>query len=270
VAVLTLLLAAWLAPAPGAAVRSGADPGCLRCHAPHHTRHGTCVACHRGHPRATREALAHHRLLRGAAAAWGMPDAPVLAEGERLRDASGCRRCHVTGDQGNPLAIALDDVVWKRDQDGLRGSILRPVSTMPDFGFTTEQADRLIAVLLRDAAGRPASRRYLVRFRTAPRERQHPFERLCGGCHRVLTPGGPLGGGTAGPDLSGLLTPYYPARGGRAWDRARLARWLEAPRREDPRTTMRPVRVTPAELDAIAPVLGAPPARGWRPRAATR
>lgn len=233
--------------------------GCVSCHTPHYVRDGTCEGCHRGHPGTGRKELAHDRLLKGAAAAWGMPASAAVAEGERLREASGCRRCHVSGGEGNALAIALDDVVWARGQDELRASIRAPVSTMPDFGFSDEQADRLIAVLLRDARGRPATQRYLVRFRERAAGQPHAFERLCGPCHRALTPAGPMGVGLSGPDLSGLLTAHYPVPDGRRWNRARLERWLRNPREERPHTIMAPVSVTAEELDAIGEVLG--PAR---------
>jgi mono/diheme cytochrome c family protein len=246
-------------PTSGAAARARGAGACAGCHAPHHQDDGTCVACHRGRPDTDRAELAHHRLLRGAAAAWGLPGAPELDEGERLRAAGGCRRCHVSGGEGNPLAIPLDDVVWRRTQEELRASILAPVSAMPDFGFDEGQADRLIAVLLRDARGRPARERYVVRFREAAAGRRHPFERHCGPCHRALTRDGPLGTGTSGADLSGLLTPHYPPPDGRRWDRARLERWLRNPREEHPNATMPPVAVEAADLDGIVTALG--PAR---------
>lgn len=248
--------------APGAAGAVGAPVSCLGCHAPHRQADGACVACHRGNPGIDRKALAHHRLLRGAAAAWGIPGAAAVEDGARLRDAGGCRRCHVTGGKGNDLAISLDEVAWARDQDELRASILRPASAMPDFGFTQAQADRLIAVLLRDARSRPAAARYQIRFQRGASPGRHPFERHCGPCHRALTRGGPMGVSASGPDLSGLLTPHYPVAGGRTWDRARLERWLRNPRAERPQTIMPPVSVTEAELDAIVDRLRPDPRRG--------
>lgn len=258
---MTLALAALLAAVPALVPRDRDTPVCGGCHAPHYAAEGTCVACHRGRTDTGREELGHHRLLAGAAAAWGMAGSAAVEEGARLREAAGCRRCHVTGGEGNALAIALDDVVWKREQGQLRASLLEPVSTMPDFGFTPEQADRLIAVLLRDARGRPARERYLVRFREGTPAGRHPFERLCGPCHRALTTGGPLGVGTSGPDLSGLLTAHYPVGTARPWDRVRLERWLRNPRAERPGALMTAVETSPADLDAIVEALGPEPAK---------
>jgi len=253
-AVLTLALL--LAPAAArAAARPAAASSCESCHPLHYVTRGSCVACHRGDPSTRRQDLAHHRLLRGAAAAWALPGAPALAEGERLRDALGCRRCHVSGGRGDRLAIALDDVVWRRDQAELRRSIRQPVSTMPDFALSDAQADRLIAVLLRDGDRRGAEERYLVRFRAGGPGGPHPFQRLCGPCHRALTARGPMGDGRAGPDLSGLLTPYYPSADGRRWDRERLRRWLRDPRAERPQAVMPPLDVSDAELEQLVSVL---------------
>jgi cytochrome c2 len=257
-----LIAAALLAAALGAGASRLAGPrqvpACGGCHEAHYAGDGACTGCHRGRADTRRESLAHERLLGGAAAAWGLSGHPDVAAGERLRESSGCRRCHVSGGEGLRHAIALDDVVWEREQADLRASILRPVSTMPDFGFTERQADQLVAVLLRDARGRPATDRYQVRFLDEPAgTAPHAFTRRCGPCHRALTRGGPLGTGFSGPDLTGLLTRFYPAADGRRWDAARLERWLRNPRAEQPHATMPPVTVEPAELDAIVDVLGA-------------
>ncbi len=254
-------LAMLLAGARAQAAGNVRAPSCEACHAVHNATLGTCTGCHRGDPSANRKTLAHHALLRGAAAAWSTPGARAVEEGDNLRDTLGCRRCHVTGGRGNRLAIALDAVVWRRDQDALRRSLRTPVSTMPDFGLTDAQADRLIAVLLRDGDRRGAEDRYVVRFRQAGPRGPHPFERLCGPCHRALTALGPMGTGRTGPDLSGLLTEFYPAADGRRWDRERLRRWLRNPRAERPHAIMPPLDVPEPELGPIFDVLEPMPRR---------
>jgi len=234
-------------------------PSCLACHA---TRHwavvASCTGCHRGDARAARAGVAHTGLLRGPAAAWRLPHVGAVRDGEWLRDVLGCRRCHVTGGAGGALAISLDAIAWRREQDDLRRSIQHPATFMPDFGLATWQADRLIALLLRDGQRAAREERYLVRFGTggAP-ARANAFVTRCGPCHRALTSEGPLGAGSAGPNLSGLLGGFYPRTDGRAWDRARLERWVKNPRAENPRTTMAPVALEAGELDAIARLLGA-------------
>ena len=56
------------------------------------------------------------------------------------------------------------------------------------------------------------------------------FSIKCGPCHRVLTERwGGLGRGDAGPNLSGLLTSFYPKsfKTDGEWNAERLRRWLE-------------------------------------------
>lgn len=250
------ILSALLALALGAASDAYAvSTGCLACHASHFERLGTCVGCHRGTEASRRRNIAHTDLLTGAAAAWSVPGSRGVREGERLRDRLGCRRCHVTGGRGNALAIGLDDVVWRRTQQQLRESLQRPVTFMPDFALTDRQADRLIAVLLRDGVRSGRQERYAVRFRREAAGHGGAFAARCGGCHRALTPAGAMGVGGSGPNLSGLLTPHYPTADGRPWTPRRLERWLANPRREKPTTTMLPVRLRPGELDEITHLL---------------
>lgn len=265
-AFLTALLAALVlagAVVAGAALRrtpgaraAGATPECAGCHPVHYEARGTCTGCHRGSAASTRREIAHAELLRGAAAAWSMTGAAALAEGERLRDRLGCRRCHVTGGTGNRLAISLDAVAWRRSQEQLRRSIREPATFMPDFALTDEQADALIAVLLRDGSRTGAEARYLVRFREGDSARADGFADKCGPCHRALTPLGPVGASASGPNLSGLLTPHYPATDGRPWTAERLEKWVRNPRSERPGASMRPVELTPAELAQVIAVLG--------------
>lgn len=258
-----------LASALASAVRVSGDRAsvsCTSCHESHFASHGACAACHRGNPTTRRLTLAHDRLLAGATAAWGMPGHPAPERGEWLREQLGCRRCHVSGGRGNALALSLDAAVWQRSQAQLRTALRSPASFMPDFALTDAQADTLIAVLLRDAKGTPGDASYLVRFRRGATERPaEVFTVRCGGCHRALTPTGALGSSDTGPNLSGLLTEYYPVSDGRAWSRERLERWLANPRTERPQSTMRPVTLQAGELDEIVRLLGAAPAPGTHP-----
>lgn len=244
------------APAPA---RTPAPPACLGCHVTHYAQHGGCVDCHRGDARAGRPELAHHRLLAGAAAAWSLPGSPVLLRAAAMRDSLGCRRCHLSGGKGERLAISLDTVAWPRTQDELRTSLVDPATAMPSFGLSARAADTLIAVLLRDADRFGGSPRYQVRFRAGSDDSLRTFARLCGGCHRALTPDGPQGSGGDGPDLSGLAGAFHPAAADSAWDRARLERWLRNPRAVRPQATMLPVAVKPDELEAVLRAVTPPP-----------
>jgi cytochrome c2 len=249
-----------LAAALGGCMKPGrATPrGCLDCHQVHYVREGTCAECHRGDPAAQRAEQAHLRLLNGAAAAHRMPASRLLRDGLRLVDALACRRCHTIGGRGNALATNLDRVVWRRQQAELETSISEPAESMPTFGLSRAQAERLVAALLSQGEPAGAQASYRVHFEAGSRQ-TGTFERSCGGCHRALTAGGPLGAGNAGPNLSGIFSTHYPktAKDGAAWTTQRLDDWLRNPRAVRPGTTMPPVRLSDDERSQLHGQLGA-------------
>lgn len=272
------VLIAAILPLLGGCLKGGATadrgPRCLACHAPHPQKlaGASCQDCHRGDPGAEREALAHARLLTGRVAEHRLPDSPALRDGRQLVETLACRRCHTIAGEGNRLASDLDGLVWQREQEELVRSIRQPVEFMPRFGLDRDQAEAIVAFLLR--SGSPDRRRsaYRVLFgrETAPAAggagrsgavaEASPFEKHCGGCHRALGPLGAAGTGDAGPNLSGLFTPFYPptAPGERAWTRELLAEWLRNPRGLRPATTMLPVSLKAEELAQVVDRLGAP------------
>ncbi|MFZ2491659.1 MAG: selenite/tellurite reduction operon c-type cytochrome lipoprotein ExtS, partial [Thermoanaerobaculia bacterium] len=191
---------------------------CVDCHAPHRTGAETCVSCHRGDAGAARAELAHARLITGKAAEHRNPDSPAVVSGGRLVEMLSCRRCHRIDGEGNRFATSLDHAVWQREQQALAASILTPVETMPRFGLTAVQGEQVIAFLLNRSEPSAAQPTYRVRF-TATGATNTLFGERCGGCHRAILREGPAGEGTAGPNLSGLLTKHYPAtaEGDRLW-----------------------------------------------------
>jgi mono/diheme cytochrome c family protein len=235
------------------------EEGCRSCHEAHYIREGACQDCHRGDPGASRQALAHERLLTGRAAEHWLSDGDGLREGRRLVEALACRRCHTIAGKGNRLATSLDAIVWSREQTALVTSIRDPVENMPQFGLDEAQAEAIVASLLRSRSEEQPRDTYRVHFTRGPGP--GVFEKECGGCHRLLGPAGPVGTGTAGPNLSGLFTPFYPrtAPGGRAWTREALAAWLRNPRATRPQTTMPPVALHEADLSKVAAELGEAP-----------
>jgi cytochrome c2 len=232
--------------------------GCIGCHASHYQETGSCTSCHRGDPDAGRQALAHHRLLSGGAADHGRADAPPVVEGRKLLESLACHRCHQAGGVGNRLATNLDRIVWTRDQSRLAHSIADPVENMPRFGLSARQIDALIAFLLHSADSGTIDATYRVRFARRESDRGSRFEDRCGGCHRALLAEGPQGRGSAGPNLSGLFTGFYPttAPKDRSWTPAALERWLLNPRALRPATTMRPLHVDRGEWRRLLDELG--------------
>lgn len=231
----------------------GAREGCGSCHAAHYAEAGACDDCHRGQPSSARKELAHARLLSGRAAEHRLRNGPAVSEGRRLVEAAACRRCHTIGAGGNRLATNLDNVAWKREQPELMTSITEPVENMPVFDFDRGQAEALIAFLLSRARSDASDEAYRVQFARDASLAPSTFEDKCGGCHRLLTSLGPRGSGKRGPNLSGLLTSFYPetAPGERAWTERLLADWVANPRALRPNTVMPPVPLSEAELQQV-------------------
>jgi len=260
IAPLLLGLVGWA----GTAAQRTATGSCGGCHAPHFVERGTCAACHRGDPQALRKEIAHHRLLAGRVAEQGLLDSPAVAEGQRCVEQLACRRCHTVGGFGNRLATNLDRIAWTRDQPGLARSIGQPVENMPRFGLDARQIEAVIAFLLKSADPSLSEATYRVRFSRGGQNAESSFGTRCGGCHRALGPAGPLGKGSAGPNLSGLFTLYYPATASenRTWTPDALGKWLVNPRAVRPGAAMRPVRLEAGELEKLAGELGWIPPEG--------
>ena len=240
---------------------------CASCHAAHYAELGACAECHRGEPSAARKELGHARLLSGRAAEHGLTNGKAVSEGRQLVEAAACRRCHTIGGLGNRLATNLDSVVWKREQRELMTSITTPVENMPVFGFGRGQSEALIAFLLNSARPNAEEETYRVQFVRDVTHAPSTFDDKCGGCHRLLTSLGPQGSGGQGPNLSGLLTSFYPktAPDQREWSEKVLADWVKNPRALRPSTLMPPVSLDASELEKVMEsirALGAPtPAR---------
>lgn len=257
---LPLLIAAVLLLTGGCAkARAGSREaqGCRACHVSGHDR-GPCASCHRGDRGAGRKALAHHRLITGRAAEHALPDSPAVAEGRGRVERLACRRCHTIDGWGNRLATNLDRVAWIRDQRELASSIGTPVENMPRFGLDRGQTEAVIAYLLRSADLKLGTATYRVRFSKRGAARDSVFESRCGGCHSTLAAASPLGRGSAGPNLSGVFTAFFPptAPGGHAWTPLALEKWMENPRALRPGTAMRPVRLEARDFRILVEELG--------------
>ena len=188
-------------------------------------------------------------------ARFTLGEIPELREGARLVDQYACRRCHVIGGKGNRLSVNLDQSTVRKPPEELERSILKPAANMPDFHFSTDRAVLVVNAVLAAAADAPGLARtsgpQVVHFDRSDGERQDIFSRKCGSCHRALTSRtGALGRGDAGPNLSGLLSPYYPKtfRNGSPWTERDLEGWLKNPRTVRPWSTMQPVPLTAAEF----------------------
>lgn len=141
----------------------------------------------------------------------------------------------------------------------LASAMSHPAAAMPDFRLTDVQITDLVNALVAESnasarSGTHVGMPRVVHFEGPGRERGDPFSRQCGGCHRALTQRlGAVGTGTVGPNLSGVFSPHYPPTyiGAVSWTPRRLEEWLANPRRVRPAAAMRPLKITPEELEEI-------------------
>jgi len=248
-AVLILLLLLWPALA-------AAEGSCDKCHPRHYPAAGSCTTCHRGDPRTDRPDLAHANLIGGRFAYFALSDSPVTQYGMQLLGQAGCRRCHRSGEKGNLLASDLDQQLPTARPGEVLQSIRHPVLFMPDFGFTESTATALVNALFAHAtrAERVKGEVPLVVHFEGVERTENPFEKHCGGCHRLLTRRwGGLGSGVSGPNLAGLFGEFYPRtfRDEERWSAANLEKWLKNPRETRKAARMAPLRLKPAELRQV-------------------
>jgi mono/diheme cytochrome c family protein len=217
------------------------------------------VRCHRGNPTGSRKNIAHAGLIAGRFSRFLLSDDPLLREGRRLLEQYACRRCHAIGGKGNRLSVSLDHSARRRTPDELATAIRMPTDSMPDFRTTEEQRRALVTALLAESekADRSDSGPRVVHFSDGVVGKDI-FSVKCGGCHRVLTSRlGGLGRGAVGPNLSGLLSVFYPAtfRNGQPWNEERLREWLKNPRQSRPNAVMQPVTLTEKEFRDLVKIV---------------
>ncbi len=226
---------------------------CLSCHPVHYAERGLCTGCHLGNPGSARKNIAHAGLRAGKYARFTLGDRVQMNEGQRLLDQLACRRCHVSSGRGNRLAVNLDRSVVRKTAGETALSVRRPVANMPDFALHENQITAVVNVVLSGSVGHEmaAAEPVRVHFNDSGKNGVDDiFSRKCGSCHRMLGERlGAVGVGAVGPNLSGLLSEYYPAtfKDGETWTASRLNSWLKNPRTIKPWARMVPVTLTPAE-----------------------
>jgi cytochrome c2 len=228
------------------------------------------VDCHRGDERTDRKNIAHRDLIPAAYSYFALPDSPAVRLGAERIEASSCRRCHAWRGEGNALAANLDDLWTVSPPRKIHESIRTPAVFMPDFRFDDSQIRDIVNAILAEGARKSRSAGaeipVVVHFEDPDHGRDLLFTRVCGPCHRILSDAaGGLGGGAAGPNLSGLLIPHYPKTfaGRERWTPENLSKWLRNPRAVKPAALMPPV---PLEPDQIRELTGLMSPSGGRPR----
>lgn len=172
-----------------------------------------------------------------------------------------CRRCHVSAGKGNHLATNLDSLRNGRSPEEIAASIEKPALGMPDFVLSGQQSAILVNAILAGAAevrNSKESRPGVVHFEDPGGLNRHVFGKKCASCHRLLSERyGAMGEGNIGPNLSGLLTGWYPLtfKNGKAWNEKRLREWLRNPRKVRHSANMQPVILSGDEFRQLVEAL---------------
>jgi cytochrome c2 len=175
-------------------------------------------------------------LIYGKYAQFRLPQSPVVKNGRRMIGDFACRRCHRIGGNGNGLAANLDSILPDVQPQELTDAIKVPAASMPDFYFTEAQITKLVNAVLYHASGvesELAEVPLVVHFENNNENLENIFSESCSDCHRVLTRKfGGLGRGDIGPNLSGLMTEFYPQNYEieESWTASVLKKWLRNPR----------------------------------------
>ncbi len=235
--------------------------GCLACHKAHYAERGDCTECHGGNNQTDRKQVAHDGLIQGKYAWFTIAGSQPVARGKRLVKLCACRRCHSLDGRGNRLAANLDGLMRTRRPAEIALAIERPAPCMPDFHLSQKAVTDVTNAIL--ACGQATSVKtgetpLVVHFADERQQRENIFESKCGGCHRMLNEKyGGLGRGDAGPNLSGLLTSFYPKTFGdnKPWSTKKLRNWLENPRRVRRNAQMPPVCLKEEEFGQLVEIL---------------
>lgn len=239
---------------------------CLACHSRVLLSHdfvtgspvvlAACTACHGGNDQTSRKDLAHFNRIDGRYAWFLLTQSPPMVEARQAVDQFACRRCHIQDKQGNPLATSLDPLRGRRPVPEIRQALLQPAYYMPAFALGERDLERLIRAVLggvNPATDTQTAEVTVVHFEE-PDAEQRPFEKHCGACHRVLTAhAGGLGTATVTPNLSGLLSPFYPKnfKDQEAWTADGLVRWIKNPRQIRPLAVMPPLTLSDQQIHEL-------------------
>lgn len=233
---------------------------CLTCHPLHYTDRGNCTSCHSGNPESERKNIAHYHLIKGQFSRYKLSGDATLRGGQLLLEQFACRRCHVSAGKGNSQAANLDSLLKARSMEEITFAILTPALGMPDFKVSKQQLVMLVNAILDGAKDGRAEKgnKFTVHFQDNSGIRDDIFSKKCGACHQALTAQlGVLGVGKAGPNLSGLLSPWYlkTYKNSVEWNRKHLQDWLKNPRNTRINADMQPLTLSESEFRQLVNIL---------------
>ena len=164
------------------------------------------------------------------------------------------------GKGNSPAAANLDSLFIQRSPEEIVAAILKPAMGMPDFKVSGQQVIMLVNAILDGAKEKRSSKvnQYTVHFKPGNAIRDDIFSKKCGACHQALTAQlGVLGTGNTGPNLSGLLSIWYPKtfKNGVEWNREHVLDWLKNPRTARINAAMQPVVLSANEFNQLVDIL---------------
>lgn len=231
--------------------------GCVKCHLPcasaQKITQAGCTGCHRGNAATSRRDLAHNFLIGKDYASYRLPDSPGVIAGRELVEKLACRRCHVQHRRGNKLATDLDQLLAVASVAEIDTALRNPAFYMPQFSFGAAARAMLITRIFAGGVDYQYDEQQtplVVHFEDGAGS-QNLFSKHCGSCHRVLTEQyGGLGSGIQAPNLSGLLSEFYPRNlpENQRWTVDAVLKWVKNPRTVRPLTTMPPQVIEKEQL----------------------
>lgn len=224
---------------------------CVTCHQAHYSEINDCTYCHNGISQTKRKDIAHHELISGIYARYRIPKHPQILAGRRHIESARCRRCHHIGGKGNVVSVDMDRRIQSMAPEKAKEGILKPNDYMPEFGFTNTATESVVLSLMAYGAdAKHTNDVEMVHF--SENTKDDLFQQKCGACHRLLSPKeGPVGTGDIGPNLSGLLTEFYMINQEKPWDKDKLLKWIQNPRKIRSQAVMQPVKLPQKEQQLI-------------------
>ena len=216
---------------------------------PEHYTEYDCTGCHSGISGATREDLAHYKIIKGVYSYY-LWESPQVERGAQIIKKFSCRRCHSIDKEGTTFASNLDMSIRRLTPEEIADAIINPNDQMPDFRFLTGEVERLVNALLHYNRINPASNMVEVVHFGGGKDTE-VFQDKCGGCHMLLSKSGALGIRPLAPFLTGITTEHYPPLDNRTWSRQMLSDWLDNPRKIKPFSTMPLTELTAEEKASI-------------------
>lgn len=180
---------------------------CVNCHSEHIK--SSCISCHKGNPNSMRIKIAHENIIKGEFLMYKI-DNNIKINSENIINDIGCRRCHKIGQYGNTKGSDLNKSINSKNIRDLTNSILAPSDFMPDFKLLPNRITLIMNGLIANSENYEESNSKSIIYLKNKLEKNLFIEK-CGNCHKVISEKlGHLGSGNIAPNLSGILSKYYP------------------------------------------------------------